>query len=58
MCSRARLKKEEVPIEIKEILKEGTLYILFNTLGADFFQIGLLKELKEAQGGPSAPHLI
>jgi hypothetical protein len=32
-------------------------YILFNTLRADFFQIGLLKELKEVPGGSLAPHL-
>lgn len=49
--------KERVPIEIIEILKEGILYILFKALQADFFQIGLLKELKEVTGGPSAPHL-
>lgn len=57
VCSRARLKKEEVPIEIKEILKEGILYILFNTLRADFFQICPLKELKEVLDGQLAPHL-
>jgi hypothetical protein len=38
-------------------LKEGILYILFNALLADFFQIGLLKELKEVPGGPLAPRL-
>jgi hypothetical protein len=38
-------------------LKEGILYILINTLMADFFQIGLLKELKEVPDGPSVPHL-
>jgi hypothetical protein len=39
-------------------LKEGILYILFNALGADFFQICLLKELKEVPGGQLAPHLM
>jgi len=38
-------------------LKEGILYIRFNTLQADFFQIGLLKELKEVPGGLVAPRL-
>jgi len=38
-------------------LKEGILYILFNALRADFFQICPLKELKEVPDGPFAPHL-
>jgi hypothetical protein len=38
-------------------LKEGILYIQFNPLQANFFQIGLLKELKEVPGGFVAPRL-
>jgi hypothetical protein len=49
--------RERVPIEIIEVLKEGIIYTPINTLGADFFQIGLLKELKEVPGEPLAPHL-
>lgn len=57
MCSRAMGSMERVPIEIIEVLKEGIIYIPINTLGADFFQIGLLKELKEVPDGPSVSHL-
>lgn len=49
--------REKVPIEIMELLKEGIFYILFNTLTADFFQIGLLMELKEVPDGPTVPNL-
>jgi hypothetical protein len=31
---------------------------LFNALLADFFQIGLLKELKEVPGGPAVRHMM
>ena len=59
MCvlARATGSGERVPIERIEVLKEGIIYIPINTLGADFFQIGLLKELKEVPGGRTVPHL-
>jgi hypothetical protein len=46
-----------VPHEIIEILKEVILHIGINTLGADFFQDALLKELKEVLGGSLALRL-
>ena len=57
VIAHATRSREKVSIEIIEILKEGILYILFNTLEADFFQIGLLMELKEAPDGPTVPYL-
>lgn len=55
--AHAMRSREKVPIEIIELLKEGIFYILFNTLTADFFQIGLLMELKEVPDGPTVPNL-